>query len=155
MKEIEFLETVKPHPGANLACIIKKTLPVRKTSGDVVVEKVTTTCVRTGVTYDNIKNVQEKRESGELPAENAGLSWGEWKVVNYVKTHRGAKYFRLYTGTNKNFVPTTTYYLDGVEVGRGVVEPICTKAAFSSSSGRDCFDVKQENLLFIGLSAEQ
>lgn len=155
MKEIEFLKTVEPHKGANLACIIKKSLPVRKAAGDVVVEKVTNTCVRTGVTYDNIKNVQEKRESGELPAENAGLLWGEWKVFNYVKTHKGDKYFRLYTGTNKNFVPTTHYYLDGVEVGREVVEPICTKAAFPSSSGRDCFDVKQENLLFIGLSAEQ
>lgn len=33
------------------------------------------TC-RLGVNYDNIRKVQDKRETGELPAQNQGLSWG-------------------------------------------------------------------------------
>lgn len=77
-------------------------------------EKITKHCsvtARIGVTYDNIGNVQIKRENGELPAENQGLPWGTWVdgYFPYLIEHKGKYYVRI-SLANDN--PVYTRYTD-------------------------------------------
>lgn len=63
-------------------------------------EKIMKHCsvtARIGVTYDNIGNVQIKRENGELPAENQGLPWGKYVegYFPYLIAHKGKYYIRI------------------------------------------------------------
>ncbi len=85
---------------AGAAYALKWSRPVRllkryKDEG-IVVLKHTTALVRAGVDYDNINDVQEKREAGDLPAVSAGLPWGEWLIFPLVIRHKGEDYLRFY-----------------------------------------------------------
>ena len=61
----------------------------RKDTQTAQTSKVSTFQCRMGVNYDNLKVVQEKREDGSLPAENAGLNGMEW--VQFPHLLRGIK----------------------------------------------------------------
>ena len=76
--------------------------------------KISVAVVRLGITYDNINNVKEKRENGDLPAENAGLPWGQWELFPYLISHKGNTYLRM-TLTNDNPVKSR-YCLNGKTV---------------------------------------
>ena len=103
-----------------------------------VVEKESVFQAQVGVNYDNKKSVIEKRESGELPAENAGLPWGVWEIFPYVISHNGKKYFRFSTVKN-NFIPSVRYFVDGVETEKSEVIPLCLGSEFAEKDERDCF----------------
>lgn len=109
-----------------------------------VVTKRSTFQAQVGVDYNAKAIVQEKRESGELPAEPQPLPWGEWEVFPYVITHKGKRYFRLYTVRN-DFVPSVQYYLDGIAVAKAVIEPLCLASEFAEKVG-DCFTYPIEGI---------
>jgi len=117
------------------------------------VTKTTTATVRTGITYDNMGAVQDKRENGELPAENAGLpEWQKWVVFPYHLRHttKGTDYVRLYTTEN---VPTVTYRIDGREATKADVLALMTPSGAKAATERkalDCFQVTAENVERIG-----
>jgi len=127
----------------------KRLVKVRK--GQPAVEKESTFQCRIGVSYDNIKKVQEKRESGELPPENAGLNGVEF--VHYPTILQSIKSHELYVRCSivkNNFIPKTTYrFVDsGVEVDRGTVEIIALAAEFPKGErSNDVFNIKLDSII--------
>lgn len=87
--------------------------------------------LRCGVEYDNIGAVKEKRESGELPAENAGLSWGRYvpNLYPYIIEHKGSLYFRFFTVPNSAKV-SPMFVLNGKEITREEAERMCLASEF-------------------------
>jgi hypothetical protein len=101
--------------GQIVTVVIQRPLKVRKGAAEVI--KTSKIQLRAGVVYDNQKAVIEKRENGDLPAENAGLPWGQWSIFPYVITHKGASYFRFATlnGGNQTIV---TFTRNGVAISK-------------------------------------
>jgi hypothetical protein len=126
---------------------MEKTLKVKK--GFQPITKKSSFQVQLGVEYDNKKSVQEKRADGTLPAENAGLPWGEWLQYPYVITHKGEQYLRvsLFNGT---FKPTAAYYQNGVEITREQAQAQAYASEFQDHSGADCFSLKASNIVRVG-----
>jgi len=151
MNVAEYIETVSAKKGANLSAEWKRPMKVRKSAGDVVVEKITHAVVRGGVDYENIGTVKEGREDGTLPKENAGLPWGEWAEFPFHITHKGTDYLRLYPSSGIDFTPKTQYFLNGEEVGKEIVEPLCLASEFKVNDQKPtCFTIKAEALVRIG-----
>lgn len=78
---------------------------------------------RMGIEYDNLKAVEAKRESGELPAVNAGLPWGQWSEYPWLIEHKGNYYVRLYNGTSASVKPEVHFFKSGVETTLREIEP--------------------------------
>ncbi|RMD51067.1 hypothetical protein D6827_02940 [Candidatus Parcubacteria bacterium] len=106
---------------------------------------------RAGVNYDNKASVQEKRENGELPAENAGLPWGEWLKPPYLVSHKGNIYVRLYPTPN---CKVESYFtIDGEKVsdeeifGRYVISRYEGDKLVVINDNARIYETKGENLL--------
>jgi hypothetical protein len=125
----------------------EKSCKTRKTAGDISVTKVSTFQCRIGVNYDNVAAVKEKRENGELPAENAGLPWGRFVdgLFPYVIEHNGTFYFRC-TTVNNNYIPEVHYFKNAVEISKDEAKLLCLASEFYDKEG-DCFNVKVNNIL--------
>lgn len=108
--------------------------------GSPEIKKVTVMVARAGVQYDNLKSVQEKRENGELPAENAGLPWGEWEQYPYLIKHKGQRYVRLYP------VPNTSckveYFINGKAVSYDSIVKYLLASELKKEQSPDCIVVK-------------
>ena len=106
------------------------------------------TC-RIGVDYDNISVVKEKRETGELPSENAGLPWGSWLIFPYIIAHKGNHYVRC-TSVNGNplCVPKVKYTRDGVDIPEEMVRQVALAQEFREDE-RDVFTIKVESITHI------
>jgi hypothetical protein len=123
----------------------QKEVKVKK--GNAPITKLSVFQARLGVTYDNMKSVQEKREDGRLPEQNQGLPWGNWKVFPYVIEHKGKEYIR-FSKVNSS-VPTKTVYLrDGQEVSVDEVKSVALASEFSKSD-LDCFNILADNIIDI------
>jgi len=85
---------------------------------DVVLTKVSTATIRTGVDYANL-GVNEGTDTG-------ALKWGEWSVFPYVIEHKGNMYARLYITDG---TVSTRYYVDGVETDREAFGEYLTPSA--------------------------
>jgi hypothetical protein len=132
----------------------QRELKTRKTCVDVIT-KLVTMQARAGVSYDNMASVQEKRENGELPAENAGLPWGVWAKDNngkslfpHVIEHKGKLYFR-FSAFSSNVQTVVKYFRNGVEVSKESVIADCLASEFAERESLDVFNVKAENILAI------
>lgn len=108
------------------------------------IEKEVCATVRAGINYDNLDAVKEKRENGELPAKNAGLSWGEWLIYPYVISHKGNNYFRFYPFNGGKVV--TQFFRDGERVTFEQVESYLLASEKSEKTG-DCFVVNESSIL--------
>lgn len=111
-------------------------------SNDIVVKR-TRAVVRTGVTYDNIKAVQEKRADGTYPSQNQGLTWGEWIDENFIG-HKGNKYLRVYLGANNTM--DSKYFVNGRETSKEVVQAMCVKSEFGGKT-TECLTINVENII--------
>lgn len=148
---------VKPRKGANLSAVIRKDMKVRSSYRERKVEKVTKLVIRGGIDYDNMGVVKEGREDGTLPKENAGLPWGEWVEFPLHITHKGTDYVRFYPAsginlaTGEEFIPEVTYFLDGKEVEKSEIEPLCLASEFPKPKDEKplCFTIKAENVVDI------
>jgi hypothetical protein len=135
------------HKGQNLSAIFGKQLKTRK-GVEAVVEKVSRIVVRGGIDYDNIKSVQEKRESGELPSENAGLPWGQWAEFPFHIQHKEQDYLRLYPASGLEFIPKVEYYLNGELSTKDAIESLVLKSELPKPNDErpDCMTIKVENI---------
>lgn len=163
MKIEEIKNIIKSHKGQNLSVIIGKQLKTYKKVLDImsvgqneeicygsapVVEKVTSIVIRGGIEYDNQKVVIEGREDGTLPAENAGLPWGQWVEYPFHIEHKGSDYARFYAASGLSFEPKVEYYLNGKLSTKAVVEPLCLASEFRKSDEPLplCMTIKAENV---------
>jgi hypothetical protein len=148
----EVKDAIKPRKGANLAAVWNRPLKTRKGVEDVITKRVEIV-VRGGISYDNREVVKESREDGTLPAENAGLPWGEWAEYPIHITHKGADYVRMYPAsgvdftTNKPFVAHTEYFKNGVKVEKSDIEGVCLASEFRKEDEAPlCYTIKLENI---------
>lgn len=125
--------------GCNIVVEWTRTAKTRKGVADDVSKSVRMVG-RIGIEYDNMKSVQEKRESGELPAENRGLPWGQFEIYPYLIEHKGEHYLRLYKGTSDKVFPKVAWLKNGAEVSKDEVAPLLLKSELDSKDG-DCFCV--------------
>ncbi len=148
MKIKEIVDTLKAEcpKGSNLSAIFGKQLKTRK-GVDSIVEKVTRIVVSSGKTYDNQALVKEGREDGTLPEENAGLPWGQWAEFPYHITHKEQDYVRFYSASGVAFEPKVEYYLNGVQVDKATIQPLCLASEFPSRMEAPlAMTVKAENV---------
>lgn len=108
---------------------------------------------RMGIDYDNMKSVQEKRESGELPAEPQPLPWGKWAIFPFLIEHKGGYYLRLYNGTSDKVHPEVHFFRNGVEVSKEEIAPLILASEKEEKTG-DCFTCKIENMTRIHSESE-
>ena len=142
----DIVSVIKTHKGANLRAMWGKSLKTRKGVLQNV-EKLTSIVIRGGIDYDNQGVVIEKRENGELPSENAGLPWGEWAEFPLHIAHKGTDYARFYPASGIDFGVKVEYYLDGVQVDKATVQPLCLASEFPNREEKPlCYTVKAENV---------
>lgn len=137
------LSTLLSKKGQFVSAIIEKKVKQLKGSPYAEVTKKTCLVARAGVAYDNITAVKEKRESGELPAENQGLTWGQWVDGGfpYLIHHKGEHYARL--SLIPNNAPKVTYTIAGKEVTK---QEALQYALASEKGGGEAPDVITVNL---------
>ena len=138
------LDTLMNRKGQIATITTTRALKVRK--NETAINKTSTFQCRVGVDYDNIKVVQEKRENGEIPTENAGLPWGQWEIFPYVIEHKGERYFRCTTIRN-NFIPKTTYIRDGVEISVEEAQRAALASEFRAGDSSDVFNIKISSIV--------
>lgn len=137
------------HAGTNRRVTWERVLKTRKGVNHVVTKR-TTAVVRAGINYDSRAVVIEGREDGSLPAENAGLPWGEWVEFPIHIRHKGADYIRLYPASLRDMPCVVEYAIDGVPATRNEVEPLCLASEFRKDGEEPlCFTVKAENIIHI------
>jgi hypothetical protein len=138
--------------GANIILEWVRPCKTRKGVQDAITKSVRMVG-RIGVEYDNLKAVQEKRESGELPAENAGLPWGNWSEYPWLIEHKGQYYVRLYKGTSASVHPEAHFFRNGVEVEKESIAPLLLASELDDSKG-ETFTCKVENMTRIHAESE-
>ena len=118
---------------------------MRTRKGQPEILKESTFQCRLGVNYDNIAAVQAKREDGTLPAENAGLPWGEWIQFPHLIGHKGNHYMRC-TTVNSGFIPKVCFYQNGAEITRDQAQVACVKGEFDEKDN-EVFTIKVESIV--------
>ena len=135
--------------GSNRRAVFQRTLKTRK-GVENVVTKVTSIVVRAGIDYDNQKAVMEGRESGDLPAENNGLPWGEWVEFPFHIQHKGEDYVRFYAGSGLDFAPKVEFFLDGVSVPKETIVPLCLASETATKEEKPlAMTVKAANVMIL------
>ncbi len=132
-----------------------------KTSKDVSarVTKRVIMQARAGVNYDNMRDVIAKRESGDLPAVNAGLPWGKWANVGGVSlfphviahTPKGASEEKHYLRFAKldGAQPKTEYFVNGLPASKTTAQALTIPSEWNSSPMPDVFTVTADSVDFI------
>jgi hypothetical protein len=141
--------------GANIIIEWERDAKTKKNSPEI--RKAVRMIGRVGIEYDNIGKVQEKRETGELPKENAGLpDWQEWEVYPYLLRHKtkGTNYVRLYKGTSEKVMPKVTWLLNGEPVAKEDISDYLYASELKTSEG-DCFQCKIEDITKLNLENEK
>jgi hypothetical protein len=132
--------------GQSLSLKYKRPLKTYKKLGPINLVKEVSMVCRAGCEYDNIKAVQEKRESGELPQENAGLPYGKWVVYKYLIEHNGGLQLRFSKFGNNP--AKTRYLLDGKEISEKEATLLATANEFGPDD-RETWNIKRENIVEI------
>lgn len=133
---------------------MKKELKTKKAFSHHKIVKISEFVARSGVEYDNQKDVQTKRENGELPQQNAGLPWGEWEVYPYSIKHKGARYLRFATAKTAKRAPAI-YLLDGVPVEADEVKAMCLASEFAKKGDLDVVSIRESNITGIVAGGEE
>ena len=138
-------QAIKATPkGCNIVC--EWTRPCKTRKGTLVaITKSVRMVGRMGIEYDNINDVQEKREEGTLPAVNAGLPWGVWAEYPWLIEHKGKNYLRLYNGTSSLTTTKVAFFMNGEATDKAMVVPYLLASELTEKDG-DCFCCDIENL---------
>ena len=127
----------------------KRPVKTKKAFSSIQLEKEASFVVRIGVNYDNIKTVQEKRDRGELPPENAGLKpnfkWVKFPVLMQNEKN-GEFYIRCTKGANTK--PKSKFLLNGIEVDKNSIAEYCLAQELKSNEA-EVFDIKVSNIIEI------
>jgi len=123
----------------------KREMKVRK--GREPIQKVSTFYARVGMVYDELPEVIEARESGELPKENQGLPWGTWKEFPYLIEHKDELYLRC-TKAEENKGGTVHYYRGDLEITREEAREDCLASEFAEKKDESpIFNIKVSSIL--------
>ena len=133
--------------GSFHSIVWERTMKTKKAFSGQTITKRSFAVVRFGVEYDHMKAVQMKRESGELPAQNAGLKWGQWEMFPYFIKHNGCIYVRCNPSHNNPI--TTEYYLNGIKVDKAQIENMCLASEFRKTEALDTFTLNVENVIAV------
>lgn len=126
---------------------VKTERPVKMKKGQPIVIKTSEFQCRVGVNYDNVAVVKEARENGDLPAENAGLPWGEWIEFPYTIGHKGETYIRC-TMANSKFRREPVFTLiDGTVIEKAKVKLGALASEFKEGAEKIVFNIKLSSLL--------
>jgi hypothetical protein len=117
----------------------------------VVLEKRTTTIVRSGLDFANLSSVKAGIESGERgPVQE--LPFGEWAyfpyLIKYEKEGNTNYYLRMYP---TDTTPTVRYFANSQEVDKETFASYLTPSEAKKLTGEkekpECFTIKMENVL--------
>ncbi len=145
--DITDIDSFLSKKGQFASILYEKEIKQLKGSPGKVTKKVRLTG-RAGINYENLSSVIEGRENGDLPAESAGLPWGEWHKFPYVIKNKDQYYLRLTLGANTK--PQVEYFLDGKPVDKGTA--LIYALASEKKSPDDVVpvvNIKLENILEI------
>lgn len=120
--------------------------PMKVRKGQPVIDKTSTFQCRVGVIYDNIAAVKQKREDGRLPAENAGLPWGQWAQFPHLIEHKGEYYLRC-TVLRNNVPGSVKYIQNGIEITKDQAKAACLASEFREGDDNDVFTVKVSSVV--------
>ena len=133
------LELILSRKGQVVTFVTERPMKTRK--GMEAITKRSEFQARVGVNYDNIQAVKDKRQNGELPAENAGLPWGQWHTFPYVISHKEDFYVRC-TVLRNDFHRAATYVQNGVEISKEQAQAQCLASEFSDKGDNEVFTIK-------------
>jgi hypothetical protein len=139
----EVLQLLNKKRGTIATLTTLRAMKVRKDKEPI--QKLSTFQARVGVEYDNIKAVQDKRASGELPAQNQGLPWGQWYDYPHIIEHKGEYYYRC-TRVRNQFVPQVTFLRNGIEITKAEAEQDCLASEFRDGDDNEVFTIKVASL---------
>lgn len=143
MEGPKYLSLIMGHPKGSFMSL-KVFRPLKMKKGVPQYYKEWRAVVKPGINYENIGEVKEKRETGELPAENAGLPYGQWFQFPYVVEYRGKFHYRF---VPKKGTKVKTVYLNnkGQEVSK---EEALTGALASERKSAPAlvFNVSEEHI---------
>lgn len=122
-------------------------LKTLKSAGEVTVVKVSDAQIQIGVSYANAA------KRGRIPGREADMpvqerKWGTYieGMYPYFVEHKGQKYMNLYLKDPTKI--ESHYFLNGKEVDKSVVKPLCLKSEFPESGELPKFiTVKIENIM--------
>lgn len=111
----------------------------------IIALKITKATVRKGISYKNMKSVQEKL--GDRINEPLELPWGIWvpEHKGLLIEHKGKTYLRLYNSPNKN---KSVYLVNGKEVPLDELKSmgIVQNSYWNKTGKPDCLTVNTANI---------
>lgn len=111
----------------------------------IVALKVTKATVRKGISYKNMKSVQERL--GDRINEPLELPWGIWvpEHKGLLIEYKGKTYLRLYSSPNKN---KSVYLVNGKEVSLDELKSmgIVQNSYWNKTGKPDCLTVNTANI---------
>lgn len=111
----------------------------------IIALKITKATVRKGISYKNMKSVQEKL--GNRINEPLELPWGIWvpEHKGLLIEHKGKTYLRLYNSPNKN---KSVYLVNGKEVPLDELKSmgIVQNSYWNKTGKPDCLTVNTANI---------
>jgi hypothetical protein len=138
------IEKIMSVKGQIVTLTTSRAMKVRK--GESPITKKSVFQCRFGIVYDNMKEVKEKRISGELPEENAGLPWGEWMVFPYLIQHKNEVYVRC-SKINSNVTTKVQYFSGDTEISEDEAQRICLASEFpKNKESSNVFNVKLSSI---------
>ena len=138
-----FLNTLTSRKGQIVTIQTTRAMKVRK--GQDPIQKSSEFQCRVGVNYDNIQAVKDKRAEGILPAENAGLPWGEWVDFPYFIAHKGEYYVRCTVLRNAHR-KAPSYTQNGQEITKEQAAVMCLASEFRDSDDNDVFNIRVSSI---------
>ena len=120
---------------------------------DLKIEKIVEATVRVGVSYSNLSAVKERRETEAKPTRPSHVQWWRWcegyrNIMKEKISDPSQKYITFATIPNGGNVKIL-WYIDGKSASEEEVREI-TIPSYWNKSNLDVFDVKLENLIFVG-----
>ena len=140
------IENILNKKGTIVTVTSQKEVKVKK--GKAPITKLSVFQARVGVTYDNMKSVKDKRDNGELPEENQGLPWGNWKVFPYVIEHNGKDYVR-FSKVNSTFHNITRFFRNGMEIDKNEAYEDMLASEKPKGNELDVFNIPIDNIVDI------
>lgn len=134
-----YIDLLTSRKGQIVTIQTTRAMKVRK--GQDPIQKSSEFQCRVGVNYDNIQAVKDKRAEGQLPAQNAGLPWGEWVDFPYFIAHKGEYYVRCTVLRNAHRKAPTFTRL-GTEITKDEAQIACLASEFREGDDNDVFTIK-------------
>jgi len=140
------------HNGAYTKIRYLSTIPSNKENKGKVVQKMTDSIVRLGVTYCHIAVPEIQDSIKNNDSAKRELPWGQWdeQNPNYLIEHKGNYYLRCSTSRSPNHHGKVRYFVDGAEVSKEEAMSLTRPSEWTDARTMYVFNPKIENILAIG-----